>query len=132
MNFRMQATIATLDSLPFEAKKRGQESLAEWVREIFLEKFRNATQRTLTHYGFISDVELSSTLRILDRLPPSQWLSDDQWHAVEAVDFLKQLSNSQLSNNSERKLSQADQDSLKRILAKLPPPFRHEEPSSDS
>ncbi|GEM_PF-682281 len=108
-----------------------QESPAEWVREIFLEKFRNATQRTLAYDGFMSDVELSSTLRILDRLPPSQWLSDDQWHAAEAVDFLKQLSNSQLSNNLERKLSQADQDSLQRILAKLPPPFRREEPSSD-
>jgi hypothetical protein len=94
-----------------------EESPADWVRETFMEKFRSKSQQTLSDYGFISDVELSSTLRILDQLPASDWLSNDDWHAAEAVDFLRGLSGDQ-----RRSLPDADRECLGRVLAKLPQP----------
>ena|GEM_PF-3162064 len=93
-----------------------QESPAEWVRAIFLEKFRSTTEQTLTRYGIVSDEQLSSTLRILDRLPLSEWLPDDEWRRTEAIGFLRQL-----SSNSNRVLSESDKACLQRILEKLPP-----------
>lgn len=94
-----------------------EESPAEWVRAIFIEKFRNTSQQTLTRYGLASDEQLSSTLRILDRLPLSEWLPDDDWHKAEAVGFLREL-----SSNSHRTLSESDEACLQRVLEKLPLP----------
>ena len=103
-----------------------EEPAAEWVRTTFLEKFRNAIERTLTSYSFISDNELSSTLQILDRLPTEEWLTEDEWHAADAVDFMRGL-----ASDAERTLSESDKACLERILAKLPPPIRDEEPPDD-
>ena len=94
-----------------------EDSSAEWVRAIFIEKFRNTTERTLTRYGVVSDATLSSTLRILDRLPLSEWLPDDEWHRAEAVEFLREL-----PGNSHRTLSESDKACLQRVLDKLPRP----------
>ena len=94
-----------------------EESPAEWVRAIFIEKFRNTTEQTLTRYGFVSDETLSSTLRILDRLPLSEWLPDDEWRREEAVGFLREL-----TSNSHRTLSESDKACLQRVLDKLPLP----------
>lgn len=99
-----------------------EEPVAEWVRTTFLEKFRKTTERTLGRYGFISDNELSSTLRILDPLPTEEWLTNNDWRAAEVVDFLRGL-----ASDKQRKLSESDKSCLERILAKLPPPVRHEE-----
>ena len=98
-----------------------EESPAEWVRAEFVEKFRNRMEGTLSQFGFVSDEELSSTLRILDRLPTADWLSDDEWHAAEAVDFLRSL-----SVDSDTSLSDEDRESLGRILEKLHPLPTHE------
>ena len=94
-----------------------EESTSEWVRAVFIEKFRNTTEQTLTPYGFVSDEWLSSTLRILDRLPLSEWLPDDEWRRAEAIGFLRGL-----SSDSNRTLSESDKNCLKRIVEKLPPP----------
>jgi hypothetical protein len=94
-----------------------EESTSEWVRAVFIEKFRNTTEQTLTPYGFVSDEWLSSTLRILDRLPLSEWLPDDEWRRAEALGFLRGL-----SSDSNRTLSESDKNCLKRIVEKLPPP----------
>ncbi|RLS78273.1 MAG: hypothetical protein DWI00_03935 [Planctomycetota bacterium] len=103
-----------------------QESPTEWVRAIFIEKFRNTTEQTLTRYGFVSDERLSSTLRILDRLPLSEWLPNDEWRRAEAVGFLRQL-----SSNSNRALSESDKACLLRILDKLPPQATTENQPTD-
>ena len=103
-----------------------QESPAEWVRAIFIEKFRNTTEQTLTRYGFVSDERLSSTLRILDRLPLSEWLPNDEWRRAEAVGFLRQL-----SSNSNRALSESDKACLLRILDNLPPQATTENQPTD-
>ena len=94
-----------------------EDSSAEWVRAIFIEKFRNTTEQTLTRYGVVSDATLSSTLRILDRLPLSEWLPDDEWRREEAVGFLREL-----PGNSHRTLSESDKGCLQRVLDKLPRP----------
>jgi hypothetical protein len=103
-----------------------QESPAEWVRTIFIEKFRNTTEQTLTRYGFVSDEQLSSTLRIIDRLPLSEWLPKDDWRRAEAVGFLREL-----SSNSNRALSESDKSCLLRILDKLPPQATTENQPTD-
>ena len=103
-----------------------QESPTEWVRAIFIEKFRNTTEQTLTRYGFVSDERLSSTLRILDRLPLSEWLPNDEWRRAEAVGFLRQL-----SSNSNRAPSESDKACLLRILDKLPPQATTENQPTD-
>jgi hypothetical protein len=102
------------------------ESPAEWVRAIFLEKFRNTTEQTLTRYGIVSDERLSSTLRILDRLPLSEWLPDDEWRREEAIGFLRKL-----SSNSNRVLSESDKVCLLRILETLPPLATTEDQPTD-
>ena len=104
-----------------------EESPAEWVREIFVEKFRNTTTQTLSDYGFISDVGVSSTLRILDRLPTTDWLSNDEWHSAGAIDFLRGL-----SSDPRRSLSDEDRECLGRVLDKLPQPAEKEDESVDS
>jgi hypothetical protein len=98
------------------------ESPAEWVRAIFVEKFRNATEKTLTPYGYVSDEQLSSSLRIIDRLPLSESLPDDEWRRAEAVGVLRGL-----SSDSYRTLSESDKACLQRILEKLPPRAKGEE-----
>lgn len=92
------------------------DSPAEWVKAVFLEKFRNTMERTLTRYGFVTDEQLSSSLRIIDRLPISDWLPTDEWRRAEAAAFLRELSTS-----ANRTLSQADKDCLQRIIDRLPP-----------
>lgn len=103
-----------------------RESPAEWVRAIFLEKFRSTTEQTLTRYGIVSDEQLSSTLRILDRLPLSEWLPDDEWRRTEAIGFLRKL-----SSNSNRVLSESDKVCLLRILETLPPLATTEDQPTD-
>ena len=103
-----------------------EESSAEWVREVFMEKFRNTTQQTLTRYGFVSNERLSSFLRILDRLPLSEWLPDDEWHRAEAIGFLRGL-----SSGSNRPLTESDKICLKRIVEKLPPRAKGEDEPAD-
>jgi hypothetical protein len=108
-----------------------EEPPAKWVRTEFVEKFRSKMEGTLSQFGFVSDEQLSSTLRILDRLPTTDWLSDDQWDAAEAIDFLHGLSSDQ-----RRSLSDADRECLGRILEKLPPlptyQLEHNDSASDS
>ena len=99
-----------------------EESPTEWVREVFIEKFRNTTEQTLTRYGFVSSERLSSTLRIVDRLPLSEWLPDDEWRRAEAIGFLRGL-----SSESNRNLSESDKVCLKRIVEKMPPPAQGED-----
>lgn len=102
------------------------ESPAEWVRAEFVEKFRNASEHTLTPYGFLSDEQIAPTLRILDHLPTAEWLPDSEWRRAEAIGFLREL-----STDSERPLSESDRACLQRILAKLPP-ARNQEAPADS
>jgi hypothetical protein len=103
-----------------------EESSAEWVREVFMEKFRSTTQQTLMRYGFVSNERLSSSLRILDRLPLSEWLPDDEWHRAEAIGLLRGL-----SSDSNRPLTESDKICLKRIVEKLPPRAKSEDEPAD-
>jgi hypothetical protein len=98
------------------------ESPAKWVRAIFVEKFRNATEKTLTPYGYVSDEQLSSSLRIIDRLPRSEWLPADEWRRAEALWFLRGLSSA-----GNRTLSESDKACLQRILERLPPSGKGED-----
>jgi hypothetical protein len=104
-----------------------EESPSEWVRDEFVEKFRNRMEGTLSQYGFVSDEHLSATLRILDRLPITDWLSDDEWHSADTIDYLRGLSSDQ-----RRSLSVADRECLERILQKLPPLPPHKPEPIDS
>ena len=80
-------------------------------------KREKTTEQTLTPYGYVSDEQLSSTLRIIDRLPLSEWWPDDEWRRMEALGFLREL-----SSDADRTLSDSEKACLQRILKKLPPP----------
>lgn len=91
------------------------EQAPEWVREMFLEKFRRQLPTVISRFGVDYDRDRSSWLPVLEQLTFDDWYVEDDWRMDDVVATLRAL-----AAGEEGELSDEESLILENIITKLP------------